>query len=276
MTRNKLEGVDNVFLLGLGHQKCGTTWLHSYLSQSPSFDGGFEKEYHIWDSLDVACSQSKLLTWVDIIKGRNQRKRYKMQRSDAFYFDYFDSLYKNDITLSADITPFYSSLGVSRLGYIKKQFAQRNIIVKPVILIRDPINRIKSAVRFNLDRNRYCEGVKLGETNFLRALSQYYKSEDCLLRTSYNKTISNAYSIFGESDVYVGIYESMFDIAEIERFSEFVGVPVKGELANVYVNKTKNQVEEDLALESEIKKAYSDVYEYCYDKFPNTKSLWRG
>jgi len=44
---------DKTFLLGLGHQKCGTTWLHEYLDGYPFFEKGFAKEYHVWDYLDI-------------------------------------------------------------------------------------------------------------------------------------------------------------------------------------------------------------------------------
>ena len=43
----------NTFILGLGFQKCGTSWLYRYLQQSEKFDGGELKEYHIWDAIDI-------------------------------------------------------------------------------------------------------------------------------------------------------------------------------------------------------------------------------
>lgn len=49
------------FVLGLGHQKCGTTWLYHYLSQSRRFKGGIKKEYHIWDALDVPSMHGQII-----------------------------------------------------------------------------------------------------------------------------------------------------------------------------------------------------------------------
>jgi len=272
MNSAKNKEDSKTFLLGLGNQKCATSWLHKYLSQSANFDGGFAKEYHIWDVLDIPIIQNKLLK--SMYPAHIQRMRDKMLHNNSLYFDYFDWLYKDSITVSADITPAYSGLESYRLEFIKSQFSERNIHVKAIILIRDPINRIKSAVRFNLDRQNYNEGIESGETVFSRALSQYYKSEHCRLRTSYNKIISNAYEVFGESNTYVGVYENMFESPEIEKLSQFCGVPFRHEFAKVYVNKTKNKIAQDLTLEPEIKSAYADVYEYCHDKFPVTKDLW--
>jgi len=41
------------FLLGVGCQKGGTTWLRDYLAQAPECSPGFDTEYTIFDSLDV-------------------------------------------------------------------------------------------------------------------------------------------------------------------------------------------------------------------------------
>lgn len=39
-----------VFLLGVGGQKCGTSWLHDMLARSDQVDMGFKKESHIFDA----------------------------------------------------------------------------------------------------------------------------------------------------------------------------------------------------------------------------------
>ena len=41
------------FILGVGCQKGGTSWLHSQLDKSHHTDFGFLKEYHVFDVLDV-------------------------------------------------------------------------------------------------------------------------------------------------------------------------------------------------------------------------------
>lgn len=266
---------DNVFILGLGNQKCGTTWLYKYLNRNCNFDGGFAKEYHIWDALDVPLLGGNRLTMDHLLKGGVGALRYNMQNCDGFYFDYFHSLYKGRTKLSADITPSYSGLECSRLKFIKNQFAKRNVLVKVIILIRDPISRIKSAVRFNLDRHNYDIGISFGETDFARALVEYSKTEHCRVRTSYNKIISNAYEVFDQANVYVGIYENMFEFENIKRLSKFCGVSVCRDFASEYVNKTKNKVENNPNLEKEIRKLYADVYKYCYERFPITKTLWK-
>ena len=217
----QLRHSNRTFVLGLGNQRCGTTWLYNYLNLSGAFNGGRLKEYHIWDGLDVDLQSAHRTSTSEKNLDKDYQLRYKMQQAAGFYFEYFASFYSEDISLSADITPSYSSLEKPRLKFIKHEFAKMGIGVKVLISIRNPIDRIKSAVRLNLNRQDYREGITLGTKNFEDALRQYYVSEHCEIRTNYHETIEKARSIFGAQNVYVAIFETMFSTSEIERFLKF-------------------------------------------------------
>ena len=45
------------FLLGLGAQKAGTTWIHQYFVGSRQVVRGYRKEYHVLDSVDLVEDQ---------------------------------------------------------------------------------------------------------------------------------------------------------------------------------------------------------------------------
>lgn len=261
--------------MGLGNQKCGTTWLHHYLQQAQSFEGGFAKEYHVWDALDTHVKKASRISLRRGLFGSHAaRLRFKMQRSPRHYFDYFNGLYNDRVKITADITPSYCGLDMERLSFIRDNFYSMGVTVKPIILIREPVSRIKSAVRFNLDRKNFNEGISMGETDFLKALRQYYKSEHSILRTSYQVGISNAIKTFGSDNLYVGIYENMFETSEIERMSEFLGVPPMFEFSATKVNETKSKVESDSELEQRIREKYADTYDFCFDRYPQTQHLW--
>jgi hypothetical protein len=270
---NYMNDTSKTFILGLGHQKCGTSWLYNYLTQSSYFCKGIAKEYHIWDALDIPLlAQNKVdKAW---LKYRNiQSARYIMQNNPTAYFDYFSSLFSGNHSIAADITPSYCGLKANRLLQIKNDFIKRDIKVKAVILIRDPLSRIKSAVRFNLDRKNYNEGIGNGELNFNNALETYYKSEHCILRTNYEAIITEAKKVFSEEDLYVGIYENMFAHSQVERISKFFGVNVNIEYAAVKVNKTSG-ITEETNIDSIIKVRYADVYDFCFSNYPMTRELW--
>ena len=54
------------------------------------------------------------------------------------------------MTLTGDITPSYALLDAPTLGSIRNNFAERGIAVKPVFLMRDPIERFISSRRMKL------------------------------------------------------------------------------------------------------------------------------
>lgn len=266
------------FILGLGNQKCGTSWLYSYLQQFSNFNEGFWKECRIWDAIDITESKRFKISPFDlkIFKiGSVHYKRFRMQNSKSYYFDYFNSLYNDKINITADITPSYAGLSVERLKKIKSQFELRKIEVKPIILIRDPLKRIKSAVRSNLDKKNYFEGIKLGETNFINALKQYYKSDHCKQYTCYHNIIRNAFDVFDKNNVYVGIYENMFSENKINELSSYLGVSANHNFAKIYINRTENEVF-DTEIDDKVKKYYSEVYDYCHKVFPSTIELWNS
>lgn len=258
------------FILGLGHQKTGTSWLHAYLNSLSNFNTGITKEYHIWDALDIKClSRNK----IKIPRNDKQTIIFKMQKDKTFYFEYFNSLFSEKINLTADITPSYSGLKQERLEIIKDSFIKKKINVKVIIFIRDPLERIKSATRFNLDRSNYDEGIKKDETNFVNALKQYYKNEHCIFRTNYHITLENAFSVFNKENIFVGIYEKMFEPNEIIKLSDFLNVNPKINFGKIRINQTKNKVTRT-KIDDDIKKYYCNVYDYCFKKFPVTKVLW--
>jgi hypothetical protein len=106
-----------VFLLGVGGQKCGTSWLHDMLMRSGQVDMGFNKEYHIFDARTLPeCARFK----------DGPLKRYDRQvaagtppepdtklwlrahflRDPETYYDYFaQRLVPQDVRLTGDITP---------------------------------------------------------------------------------------------------------------------------------------------------------------------------
>lgn len=110
------------FVLGLGHQKCGTTWLYEYLAQSPKFAEGFAKEFHIWDRKDIPlfqANQPKKPRYS--LRKSTAHDLHKMSTSPNFYFDYFDKLMGRHKIITADITPSYSGLSAERLADIKRR-----------------------------------------------------------------------------------------------------------------------------------------------------------
>nr|WP_136251735.1 sulfotransferase domain-containing protein [Ningiella ruwaisensis] len=268
-----------IFVLGAGFQKCGTSWAYEYLQNMSNFNAGAYKEYHVWDATDLNIAQSSIVKKVSILDRVKRSPKYikfKMQNDAQFYFDYFQDLYNDSKNLTADITPAYSALSKKRFQFIKDEFEKRDIKVKVLVFMRDPVERIKSAVRFNLDRHCHTEGVSHDIKDFENAIEEYFKSEHCTSRTRYGETLENIYSVFDRDDVYCGIYESMFSSEEITRFSEFLNLPADTSYSKVVINKTSGTKLDLPELEEEIAQYYKSTYAYCSRYFPVTKELWRS
>ena len=113
------QTLPKVFILGVGAQKSGTTWLHQYLQRHPNANMGFAKEYHIFDALYVNEVGIRKKWFQDrISKFSNPLTRMtesdiftaKFLSNTEFYFDYFEMLAnsRTDTILTGDITPSYA------------------------------------------------------------------------------------------------------------------------------------------------------------------------
>ena len=141
--------MSKTFILGVGAQKGGTTWLHRQLNNNSNIDLGFRKEYHVFDAIEDyelmktnnnlknGFRERRIKKILDSHKqdklGRNlgmENKKGKdryMSLELAFidnvnnYFDFFDYLYlKNDqIDAVGDITPNYALLKTKTFNLIR-------------------------------------------------------------------------------------------------------------------------------------------------------------
>jgi len=155
---NQSKTSPGVFLLGVGAQKAGTSWLHKQLHRRPDADFGCLKEYHVHDARTIpALARFRRVdirlkdphTW---LQPRSWMRQWFIHNPNR-YTDYFAWLLKRSrlksrqIRLTGDITPSYALLSAETLGEIKANFEQRSIPVKPVFLMRDPLERLISSQR---------------------------------------------------------------------------------------------------------------------------------
>ncbi len=221
------------FILCLGAQKAGTTWLFKQLIKSPHYSKGFSKEYHLFDTLylDQEFDAKE--------KVRQRIKNYPFQNEKNFvakhetvmagfytnperYYDYFDSILE-DGGFTSDITPSYSGLPAERLAEIRVGFEKRGINLRVVFLLREPILRVESAIKMNLRRKGALRSTK-SEILAEKILKNLNSPPD-LLRGDYRQICNQIDLAFSENDVFYGFYETLFTSAEVKRLSDFLGLP---------------------------------------------------
>ena len=224
-----LSPAGGVFLLGLGAQKAGTTWLHEQLQRRADTDFGVLKEYHVHDArtmpelarfrrIEMSLSQPR--SW---IQPRSWMRQLFIRQPDL-YFDYFAWLLRRprrkgcSVTLTGDITPSYAALSANTLQLIQSGFRQRSISVRPVFLMRDPIERLISSQRM--------KQRKLGKRDAASEIAGLRKRvrKGPSLRSDYGRTLENLRHSFGIQKCYLGLYETLFQPETYAQLCTFLGL----------------------------------------------------
>lgn len=286
--------MDRTFLLGVGAQKTGTTWLHSQLASTPFFDPGFAKEYHVFDLLyvpELRAMKSSLIRKLNssLANGSfaadGMSKPYfslKLSFYDSLenYFNYFDYIQLKSIsaTIVGDFTPSYSMLSANVLSRIKQSFEARDFKVKAVFLMRDPFERIYSQLRMSL-RNKMRQPASSppsGGEAIDSLLEGFYRRIGVEQRTRYDSTITALEAVFSMDDIYYGFYENLFTHAESARIQQFLGIPSFTPAFQSIRNqspRSTNAPSREMVLK--VKRHYECVYSFIEHRFGDSvRGFW--
>ena len=219
-------------LLGVGCQKGGTTWLRDYLAASPQVDGGFLKEYHLFDVLDGVTSRSFLLGVMrqaraatrSVERGRPAQsaalRRAAFYADPDLYVEYMEALLaRPGVRVAMDVTPGYAGLSADRLRTIRASFMARGIAVRVVFLMRDPVERLWSAIR--MDQRRHGER---GEGSVEEAVRHNYDSDFHESRGRYEDTLASLTAAFADEELFVELYETLFREDTLSRLADFLAI----------------------------------------------------
>ena len=281
------------FLLGVGCQKGGTTWLHSQLIKAPQFGNGFAKEYHFFDSLYLRDRQH-------IARIRQERLSHFLRESrsivpasllwqclflieDNAYYSYFDSLWRSSdrVAMVGDITPAYCGLNWTHFREIRAKLESFGFDVKVVFIMRDPFERIYSSVRASKKRMLRFSGSTLVVDGSLPPededlLLSAYKDPGIAFRTRYDLTMQNLEKAFAPDQIFYTLYEDLFRPPCLSRMASFLGVDVDIFDAGQFLNVSPRSggiISE--AIVRQIVDYYSDVYEFVSHQFA-VEGKWKS
>lgn len=274
------------FLLGVGAQKAGTTWLHDHLAASPQCVAGYRKEYHVLDALDLPSER-----WMhDRIAMRARREgrravegepvdasglhRAAMLYDPELWVDYFLGLLSRDpaYRLTLDMTPAYGLLSTSRLSWVRAQFAARGVRTVSVFLMRDPVDRIWSQLR--MEQSRRPERFPLDSATQVREL---HEQPSYALRSRYEHTLAALDAAFMPEEVHVGFYESLFTLEQVDAVSALTGIDSHPPELDVRINASPQATEQlPEATVREVARALAPTYAAVAARFPHLDltSLW--
>lgn len=272
------------FLLGVGAQKGGTSWLHDHLEGSPQFDGGFRKEYHVFDGLDLpqaAYVRDRIVNQarrtVAAVEAGEQAPQEPLLRA-AFYADpeaypdYFTGLlHRPGTRLTGDITPSYALLGEERLRSVRAAFERRGVRCVAVFLMRDPVDRVWSSVRMAHRRNP----GRSARSAEQRAL-EVHRDDYHLLRSRYDLTLDRLDAAFGPDLVHLDLYERLFRPGAVEELSAFLGIDPHEPDLDKRVNASPTEAVLPESSVREMAATYAPVYDAVARRFPglDLERLW--
>ena len=239
---------NGTFVLGLGAQKAGSSWLHAQLNRRRDAEFGFLKEYHIHDALTLPGAGFSNRRQRSLIKPRTWRRQRFMAQPQRYY-DYFASLLRRPgIQLTGDITPSYSALKPETLRVIQAGFAEREIPIRPIFLMRDPIERIISYQRMQLRKQN-----QLNRKTEVEALRQLCieRPVRVMLRSDYGHTLMALTEVFEPNECFIDLYERLFTPASWKHLCDVLKVPYEepdwGQQVNV--SRTDTSIPDEILAE---------------------------
>ncbi len=271
------------FYLGLGGQKCGSTWIQAYLARQSGSDFGRLGEYQVWEhTLGGVFARYKVAPPSTVERLRAKAKtsvgasepaqhlRWRLQSDPEAYFDYFAGLLdRQGIVRTGDISPSYAALPPKTLARIKQGFEQRGIAVKALFSMRDPVDRIRSHMRMEMAKDR----LPSSEDN-TEPLRAFYAGAEAEARTRYDRTMTAIAQVFAPQDSHLCLFEELFTPKGIAALAKFAEVPVDADAGGQAVNARAKGSGLSKDLVAEIATHYRPVYEAVALRFPQIATLW--
>ena len=290
------------FILGVGAQKGGTTWLHRQLNNSSNINLGFRKEYHVFDAIEdyerlktgkrpkngfrekrinqILNSHKRGTLGRNLAMGRKKSRYTSLEL--AFidnvdnYFDYFDYLYlKNpEVDAVGDITPNYALLQAKTFQLIRQGLEERGFNVKVFFLMRDPVERVWSLARM---KQRNMNDEKRDQFDEFKYIEKATENGFTSYKSQYDKTIKQLESVFNRAQIHYGFYENLFEAENYHQIKNFLDIPLKPFDASQVFNASPKNSSLPTELNQRLVQYFKPTYEYIAGRHGDTVlKLWQG
>lgn len=203
------------FFLGIGAQKCGTTWLARYLDDHPEVGLPPFKEVHFWTSKYTRYlrgartdpRRTPFVEWPALARQMRERPARALPLLTSYgglfagrvrsYRRYLE-LCGKDARICGEITPAYSTLPPEAWHAIEAALSRPRYI----LLLRNPADRYVSQITHDGKKD---SSVLSGDA--LRHLH----SSAFALRSDYSTTLAILRELIPKDRLLVAFYEELFD-----------------------------------------------------------------
>ncbi|MBE9139379.1 sulfotransferase [Nodosilinea sp. LEGE 07088] len=250
--------------IGIGAHKAGTTWLHKNLNKHPEIWLPPKKELHYFDRAKkypspshLSCSRNLLQRLVGLKK---VDKSYRTELLHSIYFflkdpslenlrwyfryylgrhddEWYLSLLDREVELiSGEITPAYSMLDESDVADVYNMLPHAKVI----FLLRNPIDRAWSAIRYRKKRRRSREDIT---SMSVEQLADIVNNKSFELRSDYIKTLRIWQDKFSRENLFIGFYDEILADPEklLLRIFQFLSVESSNQYISADFKKRVNQ-----------------------------------
>ncbi|WP_233416891.1 sulfotransferase family protein [Halovulum marinum] len=276
------------FLLGVGAQKTGTSWLYRYLAEHPEAFMPMIKELHVFDAhfrpdwfgrYDRSFPR-RLVQALDRQRARGQAQltgralqlldRALIGEDIRRYPDLFRAL-PGPARLTGDITPSYAVLDAGHFRQIRQLLTDAGLKPRVVFLMRDPVERVWSATRMWGRKH----GIDDAEQLRAAALAQLDRPEE-LARSRYDHTVAALEAAFPAEELFFGFYETLFCDPSVRALCAHLGIRyLPGDYGRT-INASPRPAELLPAQAQLIRRALAPVYEFCETRFGHDlPATWR-
>jgi len=286
------------FLLGVGTQKAGTTWLFDYLAAHPQTAMGAVKEFHFFNLFrdeerhpELAVMRLNFLKNVidkQIAEAQDGKpfsrgahfvgvmETMAMQFQPERYHRYFKRILRRNphTRLIGEITPNYCTLNADDFRFARDEIEKLGLPIRVVFLMREPVERCYSQARMaDRDMGKNGDGPrKSARERLLRQATSVRVSR----LTRYEHTIRALETVFAPEELFYGIYEDLFRNEEVERLCAFLGIRFVDPDFKKRSNYSPRSEEPDPSDVRKIRAFYADTYAFCRERFGTERidRLW--
>ncbi|RAH98389.1 sulfotransferase [Acuticoccus sediminis] len=274
----ELDG--KTFLIGVGAAKCATSWLWAYLATLDGVVVSPLKELHFFNAKvrrhaieDMDTTAIRRLAFHIVQEGdacarlrteplfQASVDRVAMMYDDNAYFGHFARLCTGapDARVVCDITPSYSLMGREGFGAMRAFCASQDVAVKLVYVMRDPVDRLWSHVRYynHLDSRRNAETSwrdLLDDPRFMG-------------RSDYADAVEALDATFAPGCVHYVFYEDLFTDAALADLCAFLDVEARPTDMSARRNETEIRTPIPDEARALIAERLAPQYDFCRRRF---------